>query len=297
MLDLTPAMRAKILSRTTTFCHCWRLTRRDGVVMGFTDHDCDLSFNDIMFRARTGLSASQLEANLGFAATGAEAAGILDDDSILEADLSNGLYDDASVETWLVDWTTVTDRVLLDIATLGEVRRGENSFSAELRSRAHIFDQQQGRSYQRHCAADLGDARCRVDLSASRHVVSGVVVEFAGGVLTGDLAGGFGSGFFAGGRLVFTSGANNGASLIVKSHLCDIGKRATLTLWRAPAAPVSVGDAFTLTVGCDKAPATCLDKFDNIVNFRGFPHMPGNDRVIAYPGALAPAMDGESFFR
>jgi uncharacterized phage protein (TIGR02218 family) len=297
MLDLTPTMRTKTSSHATTFCHCWRLTRRDGVVMGFTDHDRDLSFNDIVFRARTGLSASQLEANLGFAAAGGEAAGALDDDSLLEADLSNGLYDDASVETWLVDWTTVADRALLDVATLGEIRRGENSFSAELRSRAHVFDQQQGRSFQRNCAADLGDPRCRIDLRSPNFTVSGVVVEFAGGVLIGDLASAFASGFFAGGRLVFTSGANNGASLIVKSHLCDFGERATLTLWRAPAAQVFTADTFTLVAGCDKSPASCLDKFDNIVNFRGFPHMPGNDRVIAYPSAQAPAMDGESFFR
>lgn len=224
-------------------------------------------------------------------------ADVVTEDSLLEADLGNGLYDDASIETWLVDWACVTDRLLLDIATLGEVRRGENSFSAELRSCAHVFDQQQGRSYQRHCAADLGDSRCRIDPRSSRYAASGVVFDFAGGVLTGALAGSFGSGFFVGGRLLFTSGANMGASLIVKSHVCDSNEHATLTFWRAPAAPVSAADTFTLTAGCDKAPATCLERFDNIVNFRGFPHMPGNDRVIAYPSALAPVMDGESFFR
>lgn len=297
MLDLTPSMRANADARATTFCHCWRLSRRDGVVMGFTDHDRDLSFNGVSFRANTGLSPSQLEAHLGFSATGAEATGAISDDSILESDLANGLYDAASVETWLVDWTNLEDRVLLDIATIGELRRGENVFTAELRSGAHVFDQPQGRSYQRNCAADLGDFRCGVNLHSAPFAVSGVATDFRGGVLNADLASAYRSGFFTGGRLFFTSGANNGASLIVKSHLCEADIHAALTLWSLPAAPVAPGDTFTLVAGCDKSPATCLDKFNNIVNFRGFPHMPGNDRIIAYPSALAPAMDGGSFFR
>lgn len=298
MLELTPSMRAKTDARATTFCHCWRLARRDGAIMGFTDHDCDLSFAGVLFRANTGLTASQLDTNLGFSSAGAEALGALNDESLLETDLGNGLYDAASIETWLVDWTNIADRVLLDVATLGEVRRGEHVFAAELRSIAHIFDQPQGRSFQRHCAADLGDALCRVNLQSSSYAVSGIVANFSGGVLNADLADEFDPGYFAGGRLIFTSGENSGASLIVKSHLGDATKqRISLTLWESPAAPADSGDTFTLVAGCDKTPATCLKKFGNIVNFRGFPHMPGNDRVIAYPSALAPAMDGESFFR
>jgi uncharacterized phage protein (TIGR02218 family) len=297
MLDLSPTLRAKTDARATTFCHCWRLARRDGAVMGFTDHDCDLSFNGVLFRAGTGLTASQLEANIGLAATGAEAAGALSDDSLLESDLGNGVYDAASVETWLVDWTNVADRVLLDVATIGEVRRGENAFTAELRSGAHLFDQPQGRSYQKSCAADLGDKYCRVDLRSSSYSTSGVVVDFSGGVLTADLSSAFSPAYFSGGRLVFSSGANNGASLLVKSQSTDDALRVSLAFWSLPAGPVLPGDTFSLVAGCDKSAAACLEKFGNIANFRGFPHMPGNDRLISYPSKLAPTMDGGSFFR
>jgi uncharacterized phage protein (TIGR02218 family) len=295
MLDLTPAMRQKTDGRATSFCQCWRLARRDGAVLGFTDHDRDLSFNGVLFRANTGLSASQLEANLGLAAASAEATGALTDDGILEADLGNGLYDAASIETWLVDWSNVEDRLLLDVATIGEIRRGEHAFSAELRSGAHFFDQPQGRAFQRHCDADLGDACCKVDLRS--YATSGVVRDFSGGVLTADLASAFDAGYFNSGRVIFTSGANHGASLTIKSHLSNAGQSAALALWTEPAAPVAAGDTVSLVAGCDKSPETCRAKFGNIANFRGFPHMPGNDRVIAYPSALAPAMDGGSFFR
>lgn len=248
------------------------------------------------FRANTGLSASQIESALGLGVGGAEAAGALTDGGLLESDLLNGLYDGASVEIWLVDWSQVDDRTLLDVATIGEIRRGENVFSAELRSSAHVFDQQQGRAFQRGCAADLGDARCGVDLGGAAFQATGAVVSFEGGVLTLDLTASFETGFFAGGALAFISGANAGARLTIKTHIQN-GLRATVGLWSAPGAAVAVSDAVSLIAGCDKSPSTCRRKFDNIVNFRGFPHMPGNDRVIAYPNSLAKAMDGGSLFR
>lgn len=296
MRQISAQMQAKLDARATTFCHCWRLARRDGAVMGFTDHDRDLAFNGVTFRANTGLSASQIESTLGFAVGGAEASGALTDEGLRESDLLNGLYDGASVETWLVDWSHVEDRTLLDVATIGEIKRGARAFSAELRSNAHIFDQQQGRSFQRGCAADLGDKRCGIDLSASVFHTTGRVGSFTGGVLSIDLADSFESGFFAGGALTFVSGANAAGRLSIKTHRQD-GARASLGLWTQPGAPVLAGDMISLTAGCDKSPSSCQRKFNNIVNFRGFPHMPGNERIIAYPSPLAMAMDGGSFFK
>jgi len=296
MRQLSASLQAKLDARTTTLCHCWRLARRDGAIMGFTDHDRDLVFNNVAFRANTGLSASQAESALGFATGGAEAAGALTDGSLLETDLLNGLYDAASVETWLVDWTNIGDRVLLDVATIGEARRGENVFSAELRSSAHFFDQPQGRAFQRSCDADLGDARCGVDLSSNALRTSGAVVGLSGGLLTLDLTSSFAAGFFDGGAVNFIGGANAGARLTIKTHAQE-SLRATIAFWTPPAGAVGAGDAVSLTAGCDKSDATCQRKFGNIVNFRGFPHMPGNDRVIAYPSSRVSAMDGGGFFR
>lgn len=294
MLTLSATMQAKLEAAATTFCHCWRLARKDGVVLGFTDHDRDLTFNGVTFRANAGLSTSQLEAQLGLAAGTTEASGALSDACLAESDLLDGLYDEASVETWLVDWTNVDDRALLDVASMGDVRRGEHAFTAELRSNAHVFDQQQGHAFQRGCSADLGDRRCGVDLAAFS--AAATLVGFSGGILTLDLTSVFEKAYFSGGALLFTSGANNGARFAIKSHSQD-GLRASIALWTPPGGAIAPGDRVSLLAGCDKSAATCQQKFDNIVNFRGFPHMPGNYRVIAYPSALAPAMDGESFFR
>ena len=58
--------------------------------------------------------------------------------------------------------------------------------------------------------------------------------------------------------------------------------------------PIAAGDTFDVTAGCDKQFSTCHDKFANVVNFRGFPHIPGNDFVISYPLQGEPGHDGAS---
>jgi uncharacterized phage protein (TIGR02218 family) len=296
MRIVSPSMQAKLDARVSTLCNCWRLARKDGTVMGFTDHDRDVCFGDVVYRADSGLSATQAEASLGFAVGAGEALGALRSDRIREADLANGLYDGASVEIWLVDWSRVEDRLLLDAATIGEVTRSEFAFAAELRSLAHLFDQPRGNSYQRGCSADLGDARCKVDLSVSGLHAAGAVVAASSDAFVASLSGDFDDDFFGGGRLTFASGANAGVRATVKSHR-RLGAEASFVLWAPLAAAVMAGDAFTVVAGCDKSPETCAAKFSNIVNFRGFPHMPGNDLVIAYPSAAAPTMDGGSLFR
>lgn len=292
MRDMSPQTAAALAADATTLCHCWRLARRDGVVLGFTDHDRDLTFAGATFRAATGLDAAQAESASGFAVAGGEVQGAFDDSALIDVDLEAGLYDGASVEIWLVDWSDVTRRVLMDIATIGEVRRTEFSFVAELRSLAHRFDEEQGRQFQRNCAADLGDARCGVDLDAPLYSTGATVATLEQGavIVTTDAA--FGAGFFTDGTLVAASGERHAIKLHERAVTGD-----RVVLWSAPAVNLAAGARVTLKAGCDKSPESCAQKFDNIANFRGFPHMPGNDAVAAYPNAKGPPMDGGSLFQ
>lgn len=292
MRAMNPATAATFAADATTLCHCWRLTRRDGVVLGFTDHDRDLAFAGATFRAATGLDAAQAESAAGFAVAGGEVQGALDDAALTDAELEAGLYDGASVEIWRVDWSDVTRRVLMDMATIGEVRRTEFSFVAELRSLAHRFDEEQGRQFQRNCAADLGDARCRVDLSSPLYSTAATLGAIEpGGALLVAPDNPFGARFFTDGALISASGARHAIKLHEKTQAGD-----RIVLWSATAA-FAVGERIVLRAGCDKSPESCAGKFDNIVNFRGFPHMPGNDVVAAYPNASGPPMDGGSLFQ
>ncbi|WP_159730183.1 DUF2163 domain-containing protein [Methylosinus sp. Ce-a6] len=296
MRSISSSMRESLDACASTLCNCWRLARKDGAIMGFTDHDRDLSFAGVAYRAASGLSAGRIEAVVGLAVGSGEVVGALKSDGLVERDLANGLYDGAAVEIWLVDWTNIDNRLLVDAATIGEVTRSEFAFRAELRSLAHLFDETRGDSFQRGCSADLGDGRCKIDLGAAGLHTTGVVVGMARGAIVANLASEFGDGFFTGGTLTVTSGANAGAKVAIRSHRRS-GANADLALWSQLAGAIAAGDALALVAGCDKTAATCHGKFGNIVNFRGVPHMPGNDVVISYPSSLAPTMDGGSYFR
>jgi uncharacterized phage protein (TIGR02218 family) len=103
---------------------------------------------------------------------------------------------------------------------------------------------------------------------------------------------GFAADWFTRGLVTFTSGANAGRKQEVKRHVA--GVEATIELWQPMAQAIVPGDAFLVTAGCDKHFATCQAKFDNAVNFRGFPHMPGNDFLTAVGRPGDPANDGGS---
>jgi uncharacterized phage protein (TIGR02218 family) len=294
MRAIPSALQAALDSGVATLCRCWRLARNDGIVLGFTDHDEDISFDGVTHRAGTGFTASEATERLGLQVDGTELSGALADDSLAEADLAAGRYDGAGAEVWLVDWSAPASRMLLSAGVLGEVRREGASFVAELRSLADRLNRKSGALFTPACAADFGDARCGVDLDVPAVRGVGAVAQLAGAaVFTASGLAGYADGWFTRGRLTFSSGANAGLAAEVKLHRADAAG-VTLALWQAMPEPIASGDAFVVTAGCDKRFATCRDRFANVVNFRGFPHIPGNDFVIGYAVAGEPGRDGNS---
>jgi uncharacterized phage protein (TIGR02218 family) len=293
MRDIPAAFQAKLDSGVTTLCRCWVIARRDGMTLGFTDHDEDVAVDAVTCRAGTGLTGSEATQKLGLSVDSSELSGALNDASLNEDDLAAGRYDAASVELWLVDWGEPELRVLLAKGSLGEVKRAGGAFTAEVRGISERLNQDSGRLYTATCSADMGDGRCTIDLSSSTFRGNGTVATLLGtSSFTTSGLGGYAETWFTAGKLTFTRGANAGNSVEIKSHR-NTGT-VTLDLWQAMPEPIAAGDTFTVTAGCDKRFATCHDRFNNIVNFRGFPHVPGNDFVVRYPVPAEPGNDGSS---
>ncbi|MCZ8314359.1 DUF2163 domain-containing protein [Phreatobacter sp.] len=281
MRMLPPGLQARLDTGCTTLATAWIVRRRDDVVLGFTDHDADLVVDGVTCRAASGFDASAAAEKLGFATATAEIAGALVDEASSEADLRAGRYDGASVEVHVVDWQAPELSLHLSTLTLGAVTREGPAFRAELRSRTAALDVERGRLYTPRCSADLGDARCGVDLTAPdrRAEVLVAMVGEASLVVSGL---GLDSDRLAGGRLLVTSGAAAGWSVEIAAASAVTGG-VRLSLWQAPPDPPAPGDAVTVTIGCDKSFSTCRDRFANALNFRGFPHMPGIDRILSVP--------------
>jgi uncharacterized phage protein (TIGR02218 family) len=291
-MGISETFQAHLDSGNTTVARCWALTRRDGMVLGFTDHDRDLSFDGISFKAETGLTARALAQSTGLSIDNSEALGGLSSAAVTEADITAGRYDGAEVVAWLVNWADVSQRVMLFRGALGEITRTGGAFQAELLGLAEALNTAQGRVYQTQCGAVLGDAACRVDLSNPAYAGEGMVAAIEGKSLRISGLEGFAGGWFARGRLLALSGAAQGLSAPVKSDRLSGGIH-NIELWGELRAALDPGDAVRLEAGCDKGFATCRDKFANQLNFRGFPHIPGEDRLLSIPVPV-PEGGGES---
>ena len=293
MREIPDGLSESLLSGAATLCRCWRLERRDGRLYGFTDHDEDVVLDGLVCRASSALSASDVQAGLGLSAAGLEVAGALSDDDLVADELDAGLFDGAKVEMWLVDWRDPSQRMRLFAGRLGRVRRGEVHFEAELRSLASALGETRGRLYGHLCDAELGDARCGVNLDDPRWRGTGTVISASGTQVRLAGLSGYAEGLFVHGRLEVTSGPARGFAAAVRAH--DLrGPETVLGLDRELPATLAAGDEVSVIAGCDKSLATCRDRFGNVSNFRGFPHMPGNDFLMAYPRQGDPDNDGGS---
>ena len=282
MKTLSPALQAHLDDGTTTLSWCWRIARADGVTLGFTDHDRVLVFDGTNFEPESGFAASEIRSGSDLAVDAQDATGVLTSDRITETDILDGRWDNAAVELWRVNWADTGQRVLMRRGAVGQIRRGRMAFVAEVRSLAHVLGQTVGRTFQAGCDAALGDARCGIDLENIVYKGSGVITDHLRdrAFLAAGLSA-FEAGWFTSGTITWTSGANAGRITEVLAH--DLaGSIATLTLLEAPVRTIAEGDSFVARAGCDKRIATCGAKFGNTANFRGFPHIPGQDAVLRY---------------
>jgi uncharacterized phage protein (TIGR02218 family) len=282
MKVLPAALEDHLKSGATTLCWCWRLTRRDGIQLGFTDHDRTLTFDGTTFEAEAGFEAGDISESIGLSVDNLDVGGAIASERLAEADLDSGLYDDAKVEILRVNWQSPAQRVLMRTGSLGEVRRAGKAFTAEIRGISHYLQQPKGRLYQYACDTDLGSVKCGVDLTSSLYRATASVAELGGDrtFRVTQLAG-YEVGWFTRGLLQITSGAAQGFKSQVRAHTKN-ASGVWLTPWDEPVAAVAPGDTLIVTAGCDKTFDTCRDRFANAVNFRGFPHMPGNDFVTSY---------------
>ncbi|MDN5567515.1 MAG: DUF2163 domain-containing protein [Paracoccus sp. (in: a-proteobacteria)] len=267
---------------TTTIARAWSVRRADGMVLGFTDHDAVLVFDGITYRPDLGLTAQAIVQATGLSVDNTEASGALDDDAITERDLMAGRWDDAELRMWEVDWSDVSRRKLVFRGSLGEVTRANGAFRAELRSLADQLNAPQGRVYHPRCNARLGDGACKVNL-ATETLSQVLTLQKAedGRVFTFASFPSFAGDWFEQGQLHMIDGMAKGLHGAIKNDTAREDGTRVIELWSGLAIPPVTGDRIRLIAGCDKAARTCRLKFNNFLNFRGFPHLPSEDWLMA----------------
>ncbi len=274
----------------TTVARCWGIERKDGARFGFTDHDCDLSFEGFTFRADTGLTAMALAQTTGLAVDNSEGLGALSDASVREADIEAGRFDGASVLCWLVNWADVAARRLLFRGEIGELHRADGAFRAELRGLSAALNKPMGRAYHKAMAAGAPDTAFGFDVDlAGYHDLRDVEEVEDRRLFRFAAMPGFEAGWFTHGRLRVLSGAAIGLVGAIKRDETLANGQREIELWEPIRAPVQTGDALRLDAGFDGRFDTCRLKFASAEAYRGFPDIPGEDWLASYP-----RMDGRN---
>lgn len=277
MAIATAPLGDRLAADLTSLAICWRIVRRDGVALGFTTHDRRLRIAGMDYESAPGITPSAVVASDGLDVDVMDVAGALSADAIRAGDLAEGRFDGAAVRIFMVDWQSPdAGQQLLASGTLGNVEAGSGpdaGFTASLRGPTAVLAATLVESCSPECRAELGDRRCRVAMrgrTLRTHVVAnagrGLTVAGVDAAASDD----FREGMV---RVLEGPGAGLEARILAVSGdelVCN--------------APVAAppGTLLQLWQGCDKRFSTCVARFDNAANFRGEPHVPGNDLLTRF---------------
>lgn len=268
----------------TAACQLWTIYRRDGVTFRFTSHDQPVKRGPFVYSPCRSLdpSASENASTLGSVGD-IELTGIIDDDGISEADLYGGLFDDAYVTVDLYSWgdARVPPRRLAAGWT-GELSQGVTGFQMQvLGPGARLGQQALVQMVTPACRWVFGDARCGVNVESMK-VAGTVIASPSRGRLKVALPAEPAGRQWANGRIRFVTGPNAGQ--VVETKSVDFATGEVVT-WVSPGFLSDPGDAVELLPGCDLGRDGGCTLYKNVINFGGFPDVPGSDALLESPDA------------
>jgi hypothetical protein len=139
--------------------------------LGFTTHDQDIIYppgaGAVTYQAETGMTNSASKSGSDLSTDNLEVTAFLESDSITEADILAGKYDNSDVEVRLVNWADLSmGDVLLRKGTVGVVKMKNGIFTAELLGLTHRLTAQIGSSYGPICRATFGSGLNGIDMTS-----------------------------------------------------------------------------------------------------------------------------------
>ncbi|WP_205481021.1 DUF2163 domain-containing protein [Sphingomonas arenae] len=254
---------------------CWTLERRDGAGVALTSHDRPLVVNGDLHQPSQGVSPAAVTRSAGLVNEPAEVHGSVGDDGLGTEDLRVGRWRGARTRLTAVSWSDETEFTDLFQGELGEVSLADGEFRAELAGPLAKLSIPACPVTSPECRASLGDRACRVDLRGQSMRAAVVRLDPEGLMLDQPIPDAY-----RWGRLRYLSGTNCGLSSAIISV-----DGSVVRLREVAAGDIRPGAQVELVEGCDRRFSTCAERFGNAANFRGEPHLPGNDLLARYPGS------------
>ncbi len=291
MKSASANMQTHLQQSLTKLATCWFVERVDGTQYAFTDHDRDLVVTffsgtetklNQTYKASTGYQRSAMEDTATLSVDNLEISSFFDAADIAREDILLGKFSYAEVYIFLVNWSNLTHGpVRMKRGRVGDITVKDEQLIIEQRGLKQAYMQQLLEVYTPDCRADLGDARCKVDLltgDPSFHILGNFILPTPPPTTTTFtvlIAGTAAADDWKGGLVVFKTGIMAPRAFEIRTF---IGGEVTLA-FPMPTAPAGA-DTVDMFVGCPKTVEACRDRFANIVNFRGEPYVPGQDAIF-----------------
>lgn len=264
-------------------CNVIKVTTADSTVYAYTDGNLDLTIDSVVYKAEA-LSTKVKT----FSTANAEVSNEVIESTwfadIQEADILEGKLDFATVEAGIASWKNPSEGILVFFSgKISDVKWTDDGWRVDIQNYLNQLKKLIGTIATPHCWHQLYDSlapgkpgACQVNSASYTFTgtVDVVLTDRWKFKISGDAATQADK-YFTNGVLTFTSGANNGVSKEVKIHEVNadpnIGK--SIEFFLPTFFTIEVGDTFSVKAGCDKSLDTCKNKFNNVVNFGGFPHI------------------------
>lgn len=291
-------------------CYCYTIARTDGVTFNFTDHSESLQVDITgtgsgaltLFTPQDGVDSSAIERTQGLDATNYELKGIVSSEAITETDILAGRFKNAVITKYLVDWSVPWAGFLeKEVFQLASTTAGQTFFEAQVNTQKSRLSLARGRVLTYNCRHVFGSTECGKDLTAINEVTGASITTSTLSVkavteprkrFTFATNGGldqYNVNDFQYGTVTFSTGLNAGLTFEIGSSTApvqdpnDLSLEASIKLSLFAGANISVGDRFIAVQGCTKNRESCQTRFNNFVNYGGFPYMPNSDRVQQRP--------------
>lgn len=278
-LNISPALQNHLGQTSTTLATCIEIKLVDGsnVIYRFTDHDKPIEYpssSGFFYLPTSGYIPSASNTKIDLSVDNLNIIGIIDDSTLSYDDLLAGRFDFADAKIFQVNYADTSMGIMSMInGKIGKVTLEDNTFTAELRGLTQFFQQSIGEPYIVLCPADLGDSRCKVNMTpfTATLTVSGIGVGFEKRIFTTDLTDP--DGHYDLGLVTWNTGsANEYFKMDVKVYLNANGQ---VELYEPMPNDIVIGDTATIQTGCDKKWETCRNRYNNQLNYRGFPFLYG----------------------
>lgn len=258
----------------STWTTCIKIKRVDGETLGLTELDRSLNIAGVEYISAAGYSPSNFTTNSSMSVNHADVEGLLGYAGVSREEIRSGAYDFAEISLFIYDYELDRTVKLLAVGNWGETQLLDNGYKTEFRSLTQRMQQSVGNVYTSYCTAELGDARCKVNVTPL--VRTGSVTGITSRLKIQDSTRTEVADYWKGGTVTFLTGNNKNRIFEVTSSLAD----GTLAFFLPLSFPAVIGDTYVIKPGCDKSLATCKDRYNNILNFRGFPHVPGIVEIL-----------------